>query len=155
MSLQHINEQILKLSFILFQKILLETNKHEVKKNFVKIGFLLLCQNLLKDKGSTSFAHFSNTLRKLQLIILTTQMLTGKSGEYRHFCTTSNGYQRVSPWEQQEQGLNTERTYSRASRVAFVAATKGLSKMVGEPTGRPMSYIVHRVNESIKASAHI
>lgn len=36
---------------------------------------MLLCWNLLKDKGSTLFAHFSNSPRKLQVVTLTAQML--------------------------------------------------------------------------------
>ena len=45
------------------------------KKNSVKKEPLLLCWNLLKDKGSTPFAHFSNNLRKLQMVTLTLEVL--------------------------------------------------------------------------------
>lgn len=51
------------------------------KQHHVKKESLLLCWNLLKDKGSTPFTHFSNNLRKLQMVTLTLEVLMSTPGK--------------------------------------------------------------------------
>lgn len=65
------------------------------------------------------------------------------------------GYQRVSPGEQQEQGPNTEGSYSETSRGPSWQWPCVCQKMVGERTCRQRSYMGAWVNESINAFAQV